>query len=79
MFLSIYLSILCTTRKAISNFELKADVQRGPLRFREKLTIDMIVSSNLPYFIQMTCVLRLYYFELYPMDGNLFNDLLVGN
>lgn len=52
-----YFSLLCTFKKAIEDFELKVDVQKGPLRFREKLTMDVLVSSSLPYFIEMMCVL----------------------
>ena len=42
-----YFSLVCTFRKAINFFEVKVDVQKGSLRFREKhLTIDVLFSSN---------------------------------
>ena len=45
---------------AIKNFELKVDVQKSAL--------DVLVSSNLPCFIQMICGLGSLYNELYPID-----------
>ena len=39
----------------------------------------MLVSSNLPYFIQLKCVLGLDYCELYLMKENMFDDFLIGN
>ena len=53
---------------AIKNFQQKVDVQKGSLRFRENLIVDVLVPSNLPYFIQITCGLGWYYYELYPID-----------
>ena len=32
------------------------------------MTINVLVSSNLPYFIQLMCVLGSDYYELYPME-----------
>ena len=32
-----YFSLVCTFNKAIKNFEVKVDVQKGALRFREKI------------------------------------------
>ena len=40
---------MCTFDKAIKIIEVKVDVQKGPLRFIEKLTIDVLVSSNSCY------------------------------
>ena len=40
-----YFSIVCTFRKAIKNFEVKARVQKGAMFFRENLTIDVSISS----------------------------------
>ena len=63
---------------AIKNPKIKVDVQKGSLRIRGKLTIDVLVSSNLPHFIQMTCILGSCYYDLYPMDEKMFNGFLVG-
>ena len=72
-----YCSQVCTLKKAIKNFKLKVDVQKGPLRFRRMLIIDVLVSSNAHEYIQMMCLLGLYYYELYPMDEEMFNDFLI--
>ena len=64
---------MCTFKKEIKNFELKVDVQEGPLRFKGKLTLDVLVSSYLPYFIQRMCVVGSYYYEFYPIDDKIFN------
>ena len=79
----LFFSLVCTFKKAIIFFELKVDVQKRPLRFRGKLTIDVLVSFNLSYFFQMTCVLESYYYELHPTDEkmssmNIDNDFLTG-
>ena len=42
------------------------------------MTTDLLVSSNLPHFIQMTCCLGSYYYDLYLMDGEMFNDFFMG-
>ena len=65
-------------KKAMKNSKLKVDVQEGPLKFRGKLMVDVLVSSNVPYFIQMACVLGSYYYELYRMKEKRFDDFLVG-
>lgn len=40
----------------MKNFKLRVDVQKGPLRLREILTNDVIVSSNLlDFFPNDTC------------------------
>ena len=39
-------SLVCTFKKVIKNFEVKVDVQKGPLRFKGKLTLDVVVSSK---------------------------------
>ena len=41
-----YFSLLCTLKKAIKNYEVKVDVQKGALRFREKVD-NGCVSSNI--------------------------------
>ena len=41
-----YFSLMCTTIMLIIIFEVEVEVQKGALRFREILTIDMLVSSN---------------------------------
>jgi hypothetical protein len=41
-----YCFLVFTFEKAINIVEVKVDVQKGALRFREKLTIDVLVSSN---------------------------------
>ena len=72
---------MCILENVIKHFEVfrtKIDVQKGPLRFRGKLTLDVLVSSNLPSFIQMLCVLGSYYYKLYPKDEKIFNVILVG-
>ena len=69
---------MCTLKKAFKNFEPKVDVQKGSLRFKGKLTTYVLVSSNLPYFVQMAYVLGSYYYELYLMDEKMFKDFLVG-
>ena len=37
---------MCTYEKAIKDFELKVDVHKRPLRFKGKLTIDLLVSTQ---------------------------------
>ena len=37
---------MCTSRKGIVLNEIKVDVQKGALRFRGNLSIDVFVSSN---------------------------------
>ena len=39
---------MCTNEKVIKNVEVKVDVQKGAVGFREekKMTIDVLVSSN---------------------------------
>lgn len=44
-----------TFDKTINILQLKIDVQKGLVNFKGKLTIDVLLSSNLPYFIQRTC------------------------
>ena len=70
-------SPVCTFKKVIKNLKLKVDVRKGPIRFRGKSTIDVLVSSGLPYFIPMMCVLGSYYNELYLMDDNCSTTLLL--
>ena len=60
---------MCTFRKDIQIFESKVDVQKKPLKFGGKLTIDVLVSSNISYFIQMACVLGSYYYDSYYYLG----------
>lgn len=43
------------------------------------LSINVIVSSNLPYSIQLMCILGLDYYELYAMEERevyLFHDFI---
>ena len=65
-----YFSLVCRVNKAIENFELKVDVQKGALRFRRKIDNGFASFIQLPYFIQMSCVLGSAYYELYPMNKN---------
>ena len=60
---------MCTFKKAIKIFEVKVNVQKRFLRSENKLRIDVLVSSNLPYIIQMMCGLGSNSFEIYSMDG----------
>ena len=55
---------MCTFVKAIKNFKVKVDVQKGTLIFREK------IGNRCASFIQMSFVLRSNYYEFYPMDEN---------
>ena len=41
-----YFSLVCIFKKAIRNFEVKVNVQKGALRFEEKNDIDVLVSFN---------------------------------
>jgi hypothetical protein len=43
-----HFSLVCTFEKATKKFNLKVDVQKASQRFRGKLAIDVLVSSNLP-------------------------------
>jgi len=68
--------LVCTFKKDSKNLELKVDVQKKSLRLRGKMTIDVLVSSNLSYFIQMTCVLKSYYSNLYHLGCTKFGNKL---
>jgi hypothetical protein len=37
---------VCTSRKITESFQVKVDVQKGALKFKENLTIDVLVSCN---------------------------------
>ena len=37
---------MCTFKKGIKNFAENEDVQKGTLRFRGNMTIDVLVPSN---------------------------------
>ena len=39
-----------TFDKTINILQLKIDVQKGLVNFKGKLTIDVLLSSNLPFF-----------------------------
>ena len=41
-----YFPLLCRLRKAIDDFEVKLNVQKGLESLKKKLTIDVLVSSN---------------------------------
>ena len=41
----VLLFFVCTSRKAIQNFEVKVNVQKGALIFEKFLTINVLVSS----------------------------------
>ena len=41
-----YVSLLCTFGKVFKKFEVKLNIQKVALRFREELTIDVLVSLN---------------------------------
>ena len=59
----VSVSLVCTFLKTINNYEPKVDAQKGPMRLRGKLTLDVLFSFNSTYFIQMTHVLGSYYHE----------------
>jgi hypothetical protein len=61
-------SLVCTFRNTFKSYDVKVDIRKGSLKFREKLTIDVLVSSNVPCFIQMTYILGSDYCELYHVD-----------
>ena len=48
---------MCKFKRAFQIFGGQVDVQKGPYGFGKILTIDVPISSTLPYFIQMMCVL----------------------
>lgn len=58
--------------------ELKVDVEKDPLRFRGKLTTNVLDSFNVPCFMHMTCVSGLYCNELYLMDEKMVNDFFIS-
>ena len=43
------------------------------------MIIIVVVSTNLPCFIQFMCVLGSNNYELYPMEEKMFNDFLIDN
>ena len=46
----VLFSLVCTFKKVVKSFKLKVDVQKGPLRFRGKLTLDVLFSSKFTLF-----------------------------
>ena len=47
---------MCTFLKVVNCFEVKVDVEKGTLRFEgKKLTIDVLVSSNLHFHPLLSC------------------------
>ena len=40
---------MCTNIKVVEDFRVDVGVQKGVLKFREKLDIDVLVSSNLRF------------------------------
>ena len=54
-----YFSLVCTSRKVIDFFEVKIDIQKGAPKFRQKLTIDVFVSSDSCFYPISCVVIRL--------------------
>ena len=53
-------------------------MQKWSSRFREKMTLEVLIQSNLPYFIQMKFVLGSYHYELYLTNERMLNVFLLG-
>ena len=41
-----YFSLVCTSKKVVKKYDVKVDVQKGAIRFRGTLMIDVLLSSN---------------------------------
>jgi hypothetical protein len=61
-------------KKASKKFEVKVIVQKGPLRFRDKIGDGFV---NFIQFIQMTCVFMHEYYDLHHMKEKLYNIFLI--
>ena len=75
----IFLTLVRTTPEAIKKIWSKCRCTKGsPKVYNYFSAINVLVSSNLHFLIQMTCLLGSDLYELCRMDKNVFNDILIG-
>ena len=60
----------CIFEKTIKSFKMKVDVQKGPLKFRGKLTIHVLDSIQFTLVHPNDVCFRSCDYEFYPMDEN---------